>query len=193
MRKLIYTAVGAAALATASIANSAIVVNGSSNVDPSTVLANNTADPLKNTLTWGQDLTTGGAFNGSVDFSNNLSGLYSIIVSSSTPGAVINAVTLAGILGTSGSFSASGCTTNSCSLLVPFTGAGSYRIAFGGTAPANGAAVTGNLTFHLFTITKQEKCEMLKICVGAMGMEIRRPRSPAACSRRANAARSVAA
>ena len=179
MRKLIYTAVGAAALATASIANSAIVVNGSTNVDPSTVLANNTADPLKNTLTWGQDLTGAGAFSGSVDFSNNLSGLYSIIVSSSTPGAVINAVTLAGILGTSGSFSASGCTTNSCSLLVPFTGAGSYRVAFGGTAPANGAADTGNLTFQLVPVPEPATWAMMILGFGAIGMAMRRRRRPA--------------
>lgn len=177
MRKLIYTAVGAAALATASIANSAIIVNGSTNVDPSTVLANNTADPLKNTLTWGQDLTNQGGFSGSVDFSNNLSGLYSIIVSSSTPGAVINTVSLAGILGTSGSFSTTG-STNSLSLLVPFTGAGSYRVSFGGTAPANGAAVTGNLTFQLVPVPEPATWAMMLLGFGAIGMASRRSRKP---------------
>lgn len=177
MRKIGKLAVGAIALATASISNAAIIVNGSTNVDTSTLLANNTKDPLQDTLTWGQDLTSAGTFTGSVDFSNNLSGLYSIIVSSSTPGATITAVTLSGILGTTGSFSTTG-SSNSLTLLVPFTGAGDYRVSFGGSAPANGAAVTGNLTFQLVPVPEPATWALMLLGFAGIGVAMRRRRRP---------------
>jgi hypothetical protein len=179
MRKSVLGMAAAVALASSSAGTAAIIVSGSSNVDPSTVLANNTQDPNQNTLVWGQDLTNAGGFNGSVDFSNNLSGLYSIIVSSSTPGAVISSLTLAGIMGTSGSFSASG-TGDTLALLVPFTGAGNYRVSFGGTAPANGAAVTGNLTFQLAPVPEPGTWALMLLGFAGVGVAIRRSRKRSA-------------
>jgi hypothetical protein len=174
MHKFALSLVAAAALTGVSTAaNAAIIVNGSTNVDPSTVLANNTNDPTQNTLIWGQDLTAAGGFTGSVDFSNNLSGLYSVIVSSSTPGAVISSVTLAGILGTPGSYSSSGA-SNSLSLFVPFAGSGNYRVSFGGTAPENGAAVTGNLTFRLVPVPEPATWAMMLLGFWSIGIAIRR-------------------
>ena len=175
MNKLVHATVGAIALATASIANAAIIVNGSTGVDSPTILTTNAA--TQSTITFGQDLTTDGAFNGSLDFSNDLSGLYSVIVSSSTPGAVLDSLSLAGILGTSGSFSTTG-TTNSLSLLVPFTGAGDYRLSFGGTAPVNGAAVTGNLTFRVQAVPEPATWAMMLLGFGAVGFVIRRRGRP---------------
>jgi hypothetical protein len=175
MRRLIYAAVGAATLATASIANSTVIVNSSTGVDLPTILTSNGA--TQSTIVWGQDLTNSGSFNGSIDFSNNLSGLYSIIVSSSTPGAVVDALSLAGILGTSGTYSSTG-STNSISLLVPFAGSGDYRVSFGGTAPPNGAAVTGNLTFQIVAVPEPATWTMLVLGFGAVGFVMRRRRRP---------------
>ena len=175
VRKLIPAAVGAIALATASIANASIIVSGSTGVDTPTILTTNSA--TQSTITFGNDLTASGAFSGSLDFSNDLSGLYSVIVSSSTPGAVIDSLSLTGILGTSGNFSATG-STNSLSLLVPFTGSGNYRLGFGGTAPANGAAVTGNLTFRLEAVPEPATWAMMLLGFGAIGLVIRSRRRP---------------
>jgi hypothetical protein len=167
--------VGAAALVTASIANATIIVTGSTGVDAPTILTSNGA--TQSTIVWGQDLTSSGSFNGSLDFSNNLSGLYSVIVSSSTPDTIIDSLSLAGILGTSGNYTASG-STNSLSLLVPFTGAGDYRLSFGGTAPTEGAAVTGNLTFRVQLVPEPGTWAMMLVGFGAIGLVMRRRRRP---------------
>ena len=176
MRAFALAAVGAAALAMSSAANSTVIVNGSTGVDLPTILTTNGA--TQSTITWGQDQTNSGAFSGSLDFSNNLSGLYSIIVSSSTPGAVIDSLSLAGILGTSGSFSTTG-STNSLSLLVPFTGSGDYRVSFGGTAPADGAAVTGNLTFQVVAVPEPATWAMMLLGFAGIGFAMRRRPRPA--------------
>ena len=175
MRTLALAVVGAASLAMASAANSTVIVSGSTGVDPPTILTSNGA--AQSTIVWGQDLTNSGSFSGSVDFSNDLSGLYSIIVSSSTPGAVIDSLSLAGILGTSGTFSATG-SDNSLSLLVPFTGSGDYRVTFGGTAPADGAAVSGNLTFRVVAVPEPGTWAMMVLGFGAVGLMMRRRRRP---------------
>lgn len=175
MRKLVVSVAAAVALVSSSAGSAAIIVNGSAGVDPPTILANNTKDPSQDTLVWGQDLTDAGGFSGSVDFSNDLSGFYSVIVSSSTPGAIISSVTLTGILGTSGSFSASG-SGNSLTLLVPFTGSGNYRVSFGGSAPENGAAVTGNLTFQLTPVPEPGTWGLMLLGFAGIGMAVRRSR-----------------
>ena len=174
-RTLLCAAAEEVALATSSIANASIVVNGSTGVDSPTILTSN--GPTQSTIIWGQDLTNSGAFSGSLDFSNTLSGLYSVIVSSSTPGTVLSDVGLTGILGTSGSYSATG-STNSLSLLVPFAGSGDYRISFSGTAPSDGAAVSGNLTFQVQAVPEPATWGMMLLGFGAIGLAMRHRRRP---------------
>jgi hypothetical protein len=170
--KLALTAVGAALLATASIANAAITVTGSTNVDTPIIAMNGAT---QSTIDWGKNPEPGGAFTGSVDITNTLSGLYSIIVSTSTPGASITSLSLAGIMGTSGSFSTTG-TGNSLSLLVPSAVAGSYRVSFGGSAPETGGVATGNLTFQPAAVPEPGTWAMMLVGFGAMGFAVSRRR-----------------
>lgn len=172
MRKLIYTAVGAAALATASIASAAITVTGSTNVDSPITVVNGATQM---TLDFAKNPEPSGGFSGSVDFNNTLSGLYSIIVGTSTPGATITNVTLAGIMGSTGSFSTIG-SSNSLSLLVPSLAAGDYRVSFSGNAPANGGVATGNLTFQPASVPEPATWAMMLVGFGAMGFAARRRR-----------------
>lgn len=176
MRRLICTAVGAAALATASIANAAITVTGSTNVDLPVTVVNGTT---QSTIDWGRNPEPGGSFSGSVDFNNTLAGLYSIIVSTSTPGASITTLSLAGIMGSSGNFSTTG-SSSSLSLLVPSVEVGNYRVSFGGNAPTTGAVATGNLTFQVAAVPEPATWAMMLVGFGAMGFVIsRRRRRPA--------------
>jgi hypothetical protein len=171
--KVVLTAVGATLLATASIANAAITVVGSTNVDSPITTINGAT---QSTIDWGRNPEPGGDFTGSVEISNTLSGLYSIIVSTSTPGATITSLSLAGIMGTSGSFSTTG-SSNSLSLLVPSAVAGDYRISFGGSAPATGGVATGNLTFQpAAAVPEPATWAMMLLGFGAMGFAITRRR-----------------
>lgn len=182
MRKLLTTAIGAAALASASIANAAITVTGSTNVDTPITVVNGAT---QSTVDWGRNPEPAGNFTGAVDIFNSLGGLYSIIVSTSTPGAMITNLSLTGIGvpagGTPpagvGSFSTVG-SSNSLSLLIPSLAAGNYRIAFGGTAPTNGAVATGNLTFQVAPVPEPGTWAMMLVGFGAMGIAIRRRRRP---------------
>ena len=180
MRKLIFTAVGAAALASASIANAAITVTGSTNVDAPITVVNGAT---QSTVDWGRNPEPAGNFSGAVDIFNSLSGLYSIIVSTSTPGATITNLSLTGIGVPTGGTPPAGVGTfttvgssNSLSLLIPNVAAGNYRIAFSGTAPANGAVATGNLTFQVQAVPEPGTWGMMLLGFGAMGFAIRRRR-----------------
>jgi len=182
MRKLIFTAVGAAALASASIANAAITVTGSTNVDAPITVVNGAT---QSTVDWGRNPEPAGNFSGAVDIFNSLSGLYSIIVSTSTPGATITNLSLTGIGVPTGGTPPAGVGTfttvgssNSLSLLIPNVAAGNYRIAFSGTAPANGAVATGNLTFQVQAVPEPGTWGMMLLGFGAMGFAIRRRRRP---------------
>lgn len=182
MRKLITTAIGAAALASASIANAAITVTGSTNVDSPITVVNGAT---QSTVDFGRNPEPSGNFSGAVDIFNSLSGLYSLIVSTSTPGATITNLSLTGIAvplgGTApagvGVFSTTG-STNSLSLLIPNVAAGNYRIAFSGNAPANGAVATGNLTFQVQPVPEASTWAMMLIGFGAIGFAMRRGRRP---------------
>lgn len=164
----------ASALSISTAANAAIIVTGSSNVDaPITVV--NGAD--QSTVDWGRNPEPSGNFNGSVDVFNDLAGLYSIIVSTSTPGAAITALSISGIAGTLGNYSTAG-SAPTLSLLVPELGVGNYRVAFAGTAPSSGAVATGNLTFQVAPVPEPGTWAMMLLGFGAIGFAMRRRHIP---------------
>lgn len=170
MRKLALALAAASALSLGTAANAAIIVTGSSNVDAPINVVNG---PTQSTVDWGRNPEPSGSFTGSVDVFNNLAGLYSIIVSTSTPSATITGLSVAGILGTPGSYAAAG-SSNSLSLLIPDLAAGNYRISFGGNAPVNGAVATGNLTFQVAPVPEPGTWAMMLMGFGFIGWRIRR-------------------
>jgi hypothetical protein len=169
---------GAAALASASIATAAVTVNGSTGVTtPAPITVNST---IQSTIDWGQNPTTAGSFDGSVTFTNTLSGLYSIIVGTSTVGATIDSVTLTGVDGTTGNWSVLGPSGSpgSLALVVPFAGMGDYTVAFTGTAPDTGGVVTGNLTFTPAAAPEAATWAMMLIGFAGIGLALRRRDKP---------------
>jgi hypothetical protein len=182
MRKLVVVLAAASSLSLGTAANAAITVTGSTNVDAPITVVNGAT---QSTIDWGRNPEPAGNFSGAVDIFNSLSGLYSIIVSTSTPGATITNLSLTGIGvpagGTPpagvGSFTTVG-SSNSLSLLVTNVAVGNYRIAFSGTAPANGAVATGNLTFQVQAVPEPGTWGMMLLGFGAMGFAIRRRRRP---------------
>ena len=182
MRKLALAIAAASVLSLSTAANAAITVTGSTNVDAPITVVNGAT---QSTVDWGRNPEPAGNFSGAVDIFNNVAGLYSIIVSTSTPGATITNLSLTGIGvpvgGTPpagvGSFAAVGA-SNSLSLLVPNLAAGNYRVAFSGNAPANGAVATGNLTFQVAPVPEPGTWAMMLVGFGAIGFAMRRRQQP---------------
>jgi hypothetical protein len=172
MRKLVLAAVAASALAAASTANAAITVTNTSGVSTPPTVVNT---PTQSTVDFAQNPTPAGSFSGWFEFNNDLSGLYSVIVSTSTPFASITDASLSGLGGNPVIASASG-SGNSLSLLVNFLGAGDYRFSFGGTAPANGGVANGNLTFQ--PVPEPATWAMMLVGFAGIGLAMRRRNKP---------------
>ena len=175
MRKLALALATAAALSISTSANAAITILGSSNVDAPITVVNGAT---QSTVDFGKNPEPSGNFTGWVEFNNTLSGLYSIIVSTSTPGANITSVALSGLGGAPGIGSTVG-SANSLSLVVPFLASGNYRLTFGGNAPANGGVVTGNLTFQVAPVPEPATWGMMLLGFAGIGMAMRSRRRPA--------------
>ena len=174
MRKLAVALGAASALSLSTAANAAIIVTGSSNVDAPVTVINGSTQSI---VEWGRNPEPSGSFSGSVDLFNDLAGLYSIIVSTSTPGAAITSLSINGISGTTGSFATAG-SAPALSLLVPDLGIGNYRIAFTGTAPSTGAVASGNLTFQVAPVPEPGTWAMMLLGFGAIGLAMQRRRRP---------------
>ena len=186
MLRCVLAIVGAAALTVGTAASAAVTVNGSTGVNTGPTFTNG---PTMSTIVWGQTSEPSGNFTGNVTFSNALSGLYSIIVSTSTPGAYITNITLTGPTGSAASdagFTSQvwstppGASTSPGSLVltVPFSGLGDYSLSFAGTAPANGGAASGNLTF-IPAVPEATTWTMMLLGFGAIGAALRTRRRPA--------------
>jgi hypothetical protein len=181
MRKLLYTVVGAAALATASIASAAVTVTSSTGLnDPNPTAAGSTVvNGNITTINFGQNPVSTPNFSGSFTLTNTLSDLFSIVLSTSTPGVTF----------TSASLSGGNCTVATCTL-TPFpdntslklSGAlltpGTFTFNFAGTAGAASGALTGNVTIMAAPVPEVATWGMMILGFGAMGFAIRRRRRP---------------
>jgi hypothetical protein len=182
MRKLLYTVVGAAALATASIASAAVTVTSSTGLnDPNPTAAGSTVvNGNITTINFGQNPVSTPTFSGSFTLTNTLSDLYSIVISTSTPGVTF----------TSASLSGGSCTVATCTLM-PFPDntslklastlltPGTYTFNFAGNAGADASgALTGNVTIMAAPVPEAATWGMMILGFGAMGFAIRRRRRP---------------
>lgn len=169
MRKLILAAVGATALATASMANAAITINTCSPVLTSCT-ASNTA--TQSTIAFSNPSVAAGAVSADINFTNTLAGLYTIIVDSTTTGFAITNVTLGG----NTLFSGSAQTTGFLNLTL---GMGTYDFTFTGTSPSpNGGAVSGNVTFNLVPVPEPATWAMMLLGFAGIGFAMRRRSRP---------------
>src|SRR5207342_1448246 len=98
MRNSVRVVIGAAALATASIASAAVTVTSSTNLtDPNPMAASSIATVGNvTTIEFGQNPVGPGSFNSSFVFNNTVSGMYNFLIGSSTPGLLFTDVTLSG-------------------------------------------------------------------------------------------------
>ena len=182
MRKLLYSIVGAAALATASIASAAVVVTGSSGLSPTQdpfanpTLVTNNADGTANIAFGIQPVPS--PFTGSFAFTNTANGVYNIVLQTSTTG----------ILFTSAGISGGACTPATCTLnglpgmtlsLFGLTLAANtdYMFNFGGTNSNSGTGtLNGNVSIS--PVPEATTWAMMILGFGAMGLLIRRRRRP---------------
>jgi hypothetical protein len=177
MRNILYTALGAAALASASIGNAATIVVGATNGIGSSSTVNGA---LQSTVAWTTNTFPSGNFSGWLEFTNDTAGLYQVVVSTSTPGAVIGSASLDGLGGGAPHLgSITGNLTNSLTLgPISPVAAGAYRFTFGGSAPATGGVVTGNLTFQLVPVPEPATWAMMLVGFAGIGFAMRRRRQP---------------
>jgi hypothetical protein len=175
MRKLLYTVAGAAALATASLANAAITIGGSGTTAGSTfsiAAPNNTTIP--ETVGFDTSSNTAGNYTSFFEFSNNLSGFYNFALTTSTFGATITLEQLMSggggtVLQTS---SGPNLTTGT---LTPGT---TYRFSYTSTLPQGGGLVSGNASFYAAAVPEPATWALMLLGFGGIGMAMRRRRRP---------------
>jgi PEP-CTERM motif-containing protein len=177
MRKLAYTLLGAAAFASASIANAAAMVTGATNLtDPNPTLPSSIA-AIDGTTTIEFGLNpTGNAFNSSFTFVNDVAGLYNFLVGTSTDGLLFTDVSVVGG-GTTTTFApppASVIQRFGIQLLAGTP----YTVNIAGTSSAAAGAFSGNVTIHNAAVPEPATWGMMILGFGAMGAVLRRRRRP---------------
>ena len=176
MRKLVYTFVGAAALASASIAGAAVTVNGATGLNspdptsPGSLVTNGSIT----TINFGQNPVSTPTFSGSFSLTNTLSDLYSIVISTSTPGVTFSSAQLVGPGGpyTLMPFPDS----TSLKLAATIIPSGTFTFNFSGNAPPGSGALTGNVTIMAAPVPEAATWAMMILGFGAMGVMVRRRR-----------------
>jgi hypothetical protein len=177
MRKLIYAVAGAAALSTASLANAAITIVGTSGGNIVVGTPDNVTIPNKVDF----DTTTNlaGSTSPWYEFSNNQTGNYIFDLTSSSAGA---SITLEQLLSGGGS-----------SIIETVTGTGrfleldtgtlaadtTYRFMYTFNTPSGGGTVSGNSSFYLATVPEPATWAMMLLGFGGIGFAMRRRRRPA--------------
>lgn len=177
MRKFVYSAVAAVALASASIATAAVTVTSSTGLnDPNPTTASSVVtDGSLTTINFGQNPVSNPTFSGSFAFNNTLADLYNIVISSSTPGISFTSATITGPGGVLSLFPFPDST--SLKLANASLGVGTYTFAFAGNNANVGGALTGNVTISA-PVPEAATWAMMILGFGAMGIAIRRRRRP---------------
>ncbi|MBV8909055.1 MAG: PEP-CTERM sorting domain-containing protein [Sphingomonas sp.] len=187
MRKLLLTAVGAVAVATASMASAAVTVTASSGLsapngdpfaNPSLVI--NYADG-SSTVQYGIQPVPNPTFNASFTFTNTIAGVYNVVLQTSTTGVVFTSGALTG-----GSCAPAFCTLGGLpgtNLALPapvYLAAATYTFAFGGNNSSTSLASTlnGNVTITP-AVPEPAAWAMMLIGFGGIGLAMRRRRRPA--------------
>jgi len=176
MRMLIYTVVGAAALATTSIASAAVTVTGSTGLNNPDPAAAGSIQTVGNTTTinFGQNPVTSPTFSASFVVNNTLAGLYSIVVGTSDPNTFFNTVTFNGTALTN-------INNNQNFILSPpeNLAVGNYTLAITGHTNQVGGSFTGNVTISpIAAVPEAATWAMMLLGFTGMGMVIRRRRRP---------------
>lgn len=184
MRKLLLSAVGAVAVATASMASAAVTVTSSTGLtapDPMAAgsVANN-PDGSSN-IQFGIQPVPFPNFSGSFDFSNSIAGVYNIVLQTSTTGVIFTSAALTG----------GGCTPAICTLGgTPGTSLSlnglilaantSYTFSFAGTnsRTRTGGTLNGNVSIDP-AVPEPATWAMMLLGFGGIGLAMRRRRRPA--------------
>ena len=187
MRKLLLTAVGAVAMATASMASAAVTVTASSGLtgvlgDPfaNPGLVTNNADGSSN-IGFGMNPVSHPNFAGSFTFSNSIAGIYNITLGTSTSGVQFTSAVISG-----GACTALTCTLGGLpgqnlvlngALLAANT---AYTFSFGGTnsRTTTGGILTGNVSIDP-AVPEPATWAMMLLGFGGIGLAMRRRRRPA--------------
>jgi PEP-CTERM motif len=175
MRRMLLGLVAGTALALGSAASAAVVVTGSAGLnkpDPFAAGSVVTAGATT-TINFGQNPVSN-PFSGSFGLTNTESGLYSILLGSSSPGVAFTSATLTG---GGNIYTLLPFPDSSALRLAPTEiGAGNYLFSFSGSAPAGGT-MTGNVT--IIALPEPASWAMMILGFGGIGLIIRRRRRPA--------------
>lgn len=179
MRKLLYTIVGAAALATASMGSAAVMITGSSGLtNPPPTVSNGS---LISTIDFGQLSVGPGSFSGNFSFQSDVNALANFTLSSSTTGTTFSAATLTGPGGTTPFSVLSPVNPASLFLNNAAVVAGqAYSVAFtGNTNSSLTAVLTGNVSVTpTRAVPEAATWAMMLLGFAGMGMVIRRRQRP---------------
>jgi hypothetical protein len=182
MRKAVLATIGAAALAFSGAASAAVVVTSQTNLTyPNPTTSIFTGGGIT-TIMFGQPNITGPTYDGAFTFTNDNSGLYKIIVGSSTPGFVWDLTkTLLTGNGQTYTFVASPTDAGQLSLTLGSVllagGNVPYTLTLSGAAPT-GSVLNGNVTISA-AVPEATTWAMMLLGFAGIGLTMRSRRRPA--------------
>jgi hypothetical protein len=174
MRKTLIALASATALALSSAASAAVTVTSSTNLnDPNPTAAGSVVtNGGITTINFGQNPVANPSFTGSFTFNNDVANLYTIVLSTSTPGVTFTSAVISG-----GSCTPATCTLSpfpdntSLKLANALLTVGTYTFSFGGNNTNTSGALTGNVTIS--AVPEATTWAMMILGFGAVGMAMR--------------------
>jgi hypothetical protein len=177
MHKAVLATIGAAALAFSGAASAAVVVTNSTNL----TLPNPTTSVFTSggitTIMFGQPNIVGPTYNGAFTFTNDDSGIYKIVIGSSTPGFVWD-LTKTLLTGNGQTYTFTPSPTDSGQLSLTLGSvllAGSqtpYTLTLIGAAPT-GSVLSGNVTISAAAVPEATTWAMMLLGFAGIGMTMR--------------------